>query len=225
MKSPLPLLLALPGLLTLAGLLALAGCAAVNPTVAGLERAKALAAEGRHAEVARLDVACAPAAPGCSQLRLVKADSCRRLAEAGEAAARRRSLDCAAEHYAKALLAARAAPDPMAPAARLAPALLESLQARRDLAPDRADALDVNARLGEAARGALAEARPAALVFGADAELAGVLLGAPAGGCDAIARAGALLAEARPAGTEVAARADQLGRAVTNARRARGCVA
>ncbi len=64
-------------------------------------------------------------------------------------------------------------------------------------------------------------ARPAALVFGADAELLAAALGGP--GCEGVVRAGAMLRGADAAATPLAARAAALERAVGNAARARGC--
>jgi hypothetical protein len=214
-------------LLPLLGLLA--ACAAANPTVTALERAKALSAAGDHRAVAALEVGCAPRDQGCAQLHRIKADSCRRLAETSgaEASARRTALDCAVAGYDAALGAAAALPDAEVDPARATVELLDALARRRDLAPARADAQAQNARLREHAQAAtrIAAARPAGLVFGADAALNAALLGADQGGCDAIATAAALLAEAGTPAPPLDARARSLDRAIGNARRARGCAA
>ena len=68
---------------------AMGGCAAVNPTIATLDKAKTLSAEGRYAAAADLDFDCTEADEGCGQLYLITGDACYRLARAADAAGRK----------------------------------------------------------------------------------------------------------------------------------------
>lgn len=71
-------------LLSLLAAAGLAGCAALNPTVAALEKAKKYYSEGRYEAAADLRVDCSRTDPGCSQLNLVTGDACFRLAKSAE---------------------------------------------------------------------------------------------------------------------------------------------
>ena len=198
-----------------------AGCSA---DLTQLKSMKDLAAAGRYDQVAAQPVGCTAAAQGCTQMRAIKADACRRLAATDPPAARRPHLDCAIENYG---LALAGNDDPEANRAQAELGLLDSLQRRRDVASDKGDADRQNADL--AARAAQAQqgrnARPAGFYYAADAELNTVLRAGPQGGCAEIGRAASLLTEAHAEGTSLAAAAGGLGRAVANARRARSCPA
>jgi len=206
--------------------LLLVGCETANPTVARLGNAKVQAAAGNHAAVAQIDASCAPSATGCAQLARVKADSCFRLATAPGTAqpAQRSALDCAVTNYDAALVAAQALADPEVPPGTVAVELLDAQARRRNLAPDRADALAQNAALRDRAQAAArmpGEPRQAGLILGADAELGLALLDSGSG-CDGIQRAAVLLALSQPTGT-LAVRKQSLERAVGNARQASSC--
>jgi hypothetical protein len=198
-----------------------------NPTVASLERAKALVRAGNYAAVAEMDVSCASSAAGCGQLHRIKADSCRRMAGSAEAteATRRTSLECAVTNYDAALTAATAVSDTLTDPSIITLELLEAIVDLRDVTTGNDDALRQDSLLKNRAQAATRSAatRDAGLVFGADAELNIILLSAPQGGCEGISRAAALLDQANTAGKPLDARTRALKQAAQNARRARRC--
>ncbi|MBP0445851.1 hypothetical protein J8J14_13810 [Roseomonas sp. SSH11] len=198
----------------------------LNPTMAELQEVKALHGRGAFAAVADRSVSCEPAQEGCGQLRLLRADSCRRLGmNAGPR--RREYLDCAIANYGATLVAAGQRPDPMVDRREAESGLLDASQRRRDAAGDRADAAAQNDALLRRAMAAQAgpAARPAGFYYAADATLNGVLQAGTSGGCVRIAEAERLLDQAGADGTAFGRPAQDLRRAIAAARSARGCAA
>lgn len=200
--------------------LVVTACATVNPTIAQLERAKALAANGNYAAIHGLEVACQPSQPGCGQLRWIKADACRRLAAAGDPAA----FDCAVADYRAAIVALETRPDPMVEPATLRLALLETLHERRERSVG-AEVARTNDLLLAEARAARSDAGAATAghYYAANAELNAALRTPAPGGCDGIARAMAELAAVDARGTAFEARAEALHRAAASVRARRRC--
>lgn len=113
-----------------------AGCAAVNPTVATLEKAKALSGQERYAEAADLPFECTRADEGCSQLYLITGNACYRLAKAAEAEGRKEAARaryrCAADRLAAGIDQTETWPSAQA-RAQTFENLCESLRSLQDL--------------------------------------------------------------------------------------------
>jgi hypothetical protein len=210
-----------------AAVLLAAGCQVINPTVKQLETVKGQAAAGNYAATAQEPVTCKPDRAGCAQLHWIKADSCRRLVTDEPVELRRAHLDCAVENYEASLAGLARLPDPAVDRSQVELGLLDSLQRRRDVASDKADADRQNEALLKQAVAAQRgpNARPAGFYYAADAELNAVLRGPPSGGCIEIGRAAELLGKAEAQGTSFATPAAGLSQAIVNARKARGCAA
>lgn len=201
--------------------LSLAACETANPTVSQLGDAKSSASQQEFGDVASSDVTCKASEIGCAQLRLVKADSCRRLALQGDTS----KLDCAVDNYQLAMEAHRTKPDPRLDETTLQLALLESIHARREASTGAAVGSNNDLLLAEAtAATSDPNARAESHYYVANAELNRVLrTQPPPAGCDGVARAEANLSLANAEGTSFADNAQKLDRAIQNAGQTRGC--
>jgi hypothetical protein len=209
-------------------LLLLAGCARHVDTAKTLEQARAMAAAQDDAALAKLDVDCRLTDKECGALRRLQAEACARIAAQPGLAPkpRRQALDCATGNFNAALAAWDRTRDAAGKPDEIAPPLLQLLAERRDLAADPDEARDRNRRLGFRAEALAAErgaAGQVALVHWAEATLKAAMLAGPTGGCDSVARAGDLLARAKPQGTAAEAMAMQLAPAIEQAKTDRGC--
>jgi hypothetical protein len=107
------------------------GCCAISPNECQLARFKQWARQGNDPAIVKEPVACAPSAPGCDQLYIIRGMACYHLGRQGvEPKAR---YECAIEELQHGVEFARLNDEPERHHKRYLQALLESIRERQDL--------------------------------------------------------------------------------------------